>query len=144
MRRALCLLTFFGLAMPWPAATQQLDVIIRHGQVFDGSGAAGRIADVGIRGDRIAAIGDLSRAHATREVDARGLAVAPGFIDMLGQSETALLIDHRALSKLSQGITSEITGEGGSIAPQNGLTLAPLQPFLRHYHLTVDWTDLAG
>ena len=70
--------------------------------------------------------------------------VAPGFIDMLGQSETALLIDNRSLSKLSQGITTEITGEGGSISPQNEKTLAPLKPYLDHYHLTIDWTTLDG
>src|SRR5947209_5520541 len=63
---------------------------------------------------------------------------------MLGQSETSLLIDHRALSKLSQGITTEITGEGGSVAPQNALTLAALEPSLAPYHLKVDWTDLEG
>ena len=63
---------------------------------------------------------------------------------MLGQSETALLIDNRSLSKLSQGITTEITGEGGSISPQNEKTLAPLKPFLEHYHLTIDWTTLDG
>ena len=71
-----------------------------------------------IRADRVVAIGKLAGAHARRVIDATGLVVAPGFIDMLGQSEMSLLIDNRALSKLSQGITSEITGEGGSIAPQ--------------------------
>jgi dihydroorotase/N-acyl-D-amino-acid deacylase len=73
-----------------------------------------------------------------------GQIVAPGFIDMLGQSETALLIDNRSLSKLSQGITTEITGEGGSVAPQNAKTLAELMPYLAQYHLTVDWTTLDG
>ena len=77
-------------------------------------------------------------------IDATGQIVAPGFIDMLGQSETALLIDNRSLSKLSQGITTEITGEGGSISPQNEKTLAPLKPYLDHYHLTIDWTTLDG
>ena len=70
--------------------------------------------------------------------------VSPGFIDMLGQSEESLLIDNRSMSKLSQGITSEITGEGGSIAPQNELTIAPQKILLEHYHLTIDWHDLAG
>jgi N-acyl-D-amino-acid deacylase len=77
-------------------------------------------------------------------IDATNMVVAPGFIDMLGQSEMSLLIDNRSLSKLSQGITTEITGEGGSAAPQDELTLAPAKPFLDHYHLTVDWTDLDG
>jgi N-acyl-D-amino-acid deacylase len=77
-------------------------------------------------------------------IDATGLVVSPGFIDMLGQSEAALLIDNRYLSKLSQGITTEITGEGGSIAPQNELTLASIQPELDHYKFKADWTTLDG
>ncbi|HYL62172.1 MAG TPA: D-alanyl-D-alanine carboxypeptidase/D-alanyl-D-alanine-endopeptidase [Candidatus Methylomirabilis sp.] len=120
------------------------DLIIRNGHILDGTGNPWYSADVAVQGDRIAAIGDLRDAHAKRELDAAGLIVSPGFIDMLGQSETALLLDKRSLSKLSQGITSEITGEGGSIAPQNEKTLAPLKPFLDHYQLTVDWTTLDG
>jgi N-acyl-D-amino-acid deacylase len=120
------------------------DVVLKGGRVIDGTGNPWFNADVGIRGDRIAAIGRLEASQARRVIDASGLVVAPGFIDMLGQSETSLLIDHRALSKLAQGITSEITGEGQSIAPENDLTLKPLQPFLEHYHLKVDWTDLDG
>jgi N-acyl-D-amino-acid deacylase len=120
------------------------DIIIRNGHILDGTGNNWFAADVGIRGDRIVAIGKLTKAQASKEIDASGLVVSPGFIDMLGQSETALLIDNRALSKLSQGITSEITGEGGSIAPQDQETLGPLKPMLLRYHLTVDWSDLAG
>jgi N-acyl-D-amino-acid deacylase len=120
------------------------DVLIQNGRIYDGTGNSWYAADVAIRGDRIAAIGKLTGATARRVIDATGLAVAPGFIDMLGQSESALLIDNRSLSKLSQGITSEITGEGGSIAPQNDLTLAPLKPYLDRYKLTVDWTTLDG
>lgn len=120
------------------------DVVILHGKIIDGSGNPWYHGDIGIRGDRIAAIGNLDGATANRTIDARGLVVAPGFIDMLGQSETALLIDNRAVSKLSQGITTEITGEGGSIAPQNEKTLKALAPSLEPYHLKVDWTDLAG
>ena len=74
----------------------------------------------------------------------RSAIVSPGFIDMLGQSEASLLLDNRSLSKLSQGITSEITGEGGSIAPQNDKTLAAMRPMLEHFHFTVDWTTLDG
>ena len=126
------------------AAGAEYDILIRNGHIVDGSGNPWYAGDVGILGNRIAAIGNLSAAHAKRVIDAKGMAVAPGFIDMLGQSETSLLIDNRSLSKLSQGITSEITGEGGSIAPQDALTLEPLKPFLDHYKLTVDWTDLEG
>jgi len=122
----------------------EFDILIRNGHIVDGSGNPWYAGDVGIRGNRIVTIGNLADAHAKRVIDAKGLAVAPGFIDMLGQSESSLLIDNRALSKLSQGITSEITGEGGSIAPQDELTLEPLKPFLDHYKLTVDWTDLEG
>jgi len=126
------------------AGSQEYDVLIRNGHVMDGSGNPWYAGDVAIRGNRIAAIGNLKSAHAKREIDATGMVVSPGFIDMLGQSETSLLIDNRSLSKLSQGITSEITGEGGSIAPQDDLTLTPLKPLLEHYALKVDWTDLAG
>jgi len=122
---------------------QTYDVIIRHGRIIDGSGNPWVSGDVALRGDRIAEIGQLASAHAKREIDASGLVVAPGFIDMLGQSEIALLIDNRSLSKLSQGITSEITGEGGSAGPQDALTIAQLQPALDKYHLKVDWSSLS-
>jgi N-acyl-D-amino-acid deacylase len=126
------------------APTSHFDVIVTNGHVLDGTGGPWYAADIGIRGDRIVAIGKLDTAEAKKVVDARGKIVAPGFIDMLGQSEDALLIDNRSLSKLSQGITSEITGEGSSIAPQNEKTVAPLKPVLEHYKLTVDWTTLDG
>jgi N-acyl-D-amino-acid deacylase len=121
-----------------------LDVIIKNGHILDGSGGPWFAADIGIRGDRIEAIGQLGYAQAKKVIDAKGMIVSPGFIDMLGQSEMSLLIDNRSLSKLSQGITTEITGEGGSIAPQNEKTLAPLKPFLDQFHLTIDWTTLDG
>jgi N-acyl-D-amino-acid deacylase len=123
-------------------SSDDYDLIIRNGHIIDGTGNPWFAADVAVKGDRIAAIGDLHDARATREIDATGRVVAPGFIDMLGQSETFLLLDNRSLSKLSQGITTEITGEGTSIAPQNENTLAPLKPFLDHYKLTIDWTTL--
>ncbi|MGH9775975.1 MAG: N-acyl-D-amino-acid deacylase family protein [Candidatus Acidiferrales bacterium] len=141
----LAILAFAAAAMRRPASDpNSYDVLIQHGRIYDGSGNPWYYGYVAIRGDRIAAIGNLEGATATLVIDATGRAVSPGFIDMLGQSEASLLIDNRALSKLSQGITSEITGEGGSIAPQNEKTIAPQQPFLDHYHLTVDWTTLDG
>lgn len=131
--------------VPNSASTSALyDVIIRNGRIIDGTGNPWFSGDLGIRGGLIAAIGDLRRATAARVIDAQGLVVAPGFIDMLGQSEVSLLVDARAVSKLSQGITTEITGEGGSIAPQNKTTIAAAQPGLDPYHLKIDWSDLAG
>jgi len=123
-------------------AAADYDVIIRNGKIIDGSGNPWVSGDIAIRGDRIAAIGKLDGAKAKRVIDATGLVVSPGFIDMLGQSEYSLLIDNRSLSKLSQGITTEITGEGASIAPQNDRTIAELQPQMDPYHLKVDWKSL--
>jgi N-acyl-D-amino-acid deacylase len=139
--------SFSDRSIATPATNQsenEYDVIIKNGTIIDGSGNPWIRRDLGIRGERIAAIGNLQTAHAKRVIDASGLVVSPGFIDMLGQSEVSLLIDNRSLSKLSQGITTEITGEGQSIAPQDDLTLAPLKPLMDQYHLTVDWTDLHG
>ncbi len=126
------------------SAGENYDLLIRNGHIIDGTGNPWFAGDVAVSGDRIAAVGDLREAHGKREVDAQGRIVAPGFIDMLGQSEVSLLLDNRSLSKLSQGITTEITGEGGSIAPQNEKTIAPMKPFLDHYKLTIDWTTLDG
>src|SRR5260370_30549789 len=115
---------------------------IGEGHMIEGRGNPWSAAALAIKGDRIAAIGDLKAAHAKREIDASGRIVSPGFIDMLGQSEFSLLLDNRSISKLAQGITTEITGEGGSIAPQNEKTIASLKPMLDHYTLTLDWTTL--
>jgi N-acyl-D-amino-acid deacylase len=131
-------------ALPSQQNAGEYDVIIRNGRILDGAGGPWYSDDIAISNDRIVAIGKLENAHAKRVIDATGRVVSPGFIDMLGQSETALLIDNRSLSKLSQGITTEITGEGGSIAPQNAKTLASMKPFLDQYHLTIDWTTLDG
>src|SRR5947209_13032706 len=99
------------------------DIILKNGRIIDGTGNPWFSGDIAISGGHIVAIGNVGTT-AKRVIDATGLVVAPGFIDMLGQSETALLIDNRALSKLSQGITTEITGEGRTIAPTNKLTPA--------------------
>lgn len=119
------------------------DIVIHGGRIIDGTGNPWYIGDIAITDGRIAAVGKISGGTAGRVIEAKGLVVAPGFIDMLGQSETSLLIDNRSLSKLAQGITSEITGEGGTVAPQNELTIAAAQPWLDPYHLKIDWTTLA-
>ena len=118
------------------------DIIIRNGTVIDGTGDARYKADVGIKGDRIASIGNLQTSEAKREIDAKGLVIAPGFIDMLGQSETYLLIDPRAMSKVMMGVTTEITGEGESIAPINERLIKEQEDFNRRYNLTIDWRTL--
>src|SRR5215831_13971953 len=92
------------------AQAPTFDIIVRNGHIIDGSGNPWYSGDIAVQGDRIVAIGKLDNARARRVIDASGLVVAPGFIDMLGQSEFSLLVDNRAISKLSQGITTEITG----------------------------------
>jgi N-acyl-D-amino-acid deacylase len=126
-----------------PLLAQQYDVLIRNGRVVDGSGNPWIYADVGILGDRIAFLGKADPGIAAkRTIDATGLVVAPGFIDMLGQSELNLIIDKQAVSKLTQGITTEITGEGDSVAPTNDVLNQEHADFYRHYHLTPDWQSL--
>src|SRR5437660_758563 len=124
------------------AVDTQYDLVIRNGRVIDGSGSEGFNADVAIKSDRIVRIGNLRGAKAKREIDARGQVVAPGFIDMLGQSETFVLIDPRAMSKVMMGVTTEITGEGESIAPINDRILTEQEDFNRRFNLTVDWRTL--
>lgn len=121
------------------AVPPQYDLLIRNGRVVDGTGRAGYAADVAVRGDRIARVGKLGRARARRVIDARGLVVAPGFIDMLGQSEVNLLIDPRAMSKVMQGVTTEVTGEGSTVAPMNERLAAEDADYYRRFNLTVDW-----
>ena len=125
------------------ASAASYDLIIRNGHVIDGSGSPWYAADVAVKDGRIAAIGGLADANATRIIDAHGLIVAPGFIDMLGQSELTLLVDPRAPSKIFQGITTEITGEGESVAPLNEAMMKENRPTYEHYQLKVDWHTLA-
>jgi len=101
------------------AQSARFDIVITNGRIIDGTGSPWFSGDLGIRGGRIAAIGNLAAAKRTRTIDARGQVVAPGFIDMLGQSELTILVDPRVPSKIYQGITTEITGEGESVAPSN-------------------------
>src|ERR1035438_2433152 len=99
------------------AATTPYDLVIRNGRIVDGTGSPWYAGDIAIRAGKIAAIGHLADAPARRTIDARGMVVAPGFIDMLGQLELTILVNPHLPSKIYQGITTEVTGEGGSVAP---------------------------
>lgn len=121
---------------------QPFDTIIKGGMVYDGSGRAPVRADVGIKGDRIATIGNLSRASATTVVDAKGLAVAPGFINMLAHSESSLIVDPRSLSELKQGVTTQIFGEL-SMGPLNDQMKRRLREQQGDVKYAIEWTTLA-
>lgn len=120
------------------------DVLLQGGWVVDGSGNPRWRGDVAIRGDRIAALGRLTNVAARETLDVSGMIVAPGFIDMMGQSEINVLIDNRVLSKVTQGVTTEITGEGGSVAPLTDALVALDSAFMKKYHFREDWRDLDG
>ncbi len=121
---------------------ESFDVLIANGRVVDGTGAPWFRADIGIVGDRIVAIGQLDDRDAKVRVDASNLVVAPGFIDMLGQSEFNVLVDSRAASKITQGITTEITGEGASIAPLNDALIKSAQPQYSRFKVDLDFRTL--
>ena len=140
--RMLTALVVLLAATAW-AQAPQYDISIRNGHVIDGTGSPWYSADVGIRDGRIAAIGNLSGAAAKRNIDARGLVVAPGFIDMLGQSEMTILVNPHLPSKIFQGITTEVTGEGGSAAPLNDAIIAADHVGYEHLGITPDWRTLA-
>ncbi len=141
-----------GLALGWlvalacvggPPPAPPHDLLMLGGTVIDGTGSPGFRADVAIRGDRIAAIGlDLGAARDT--VDASGLVVAPGFIDMLGHSEFRLLADGRAISKISQGVTTEITGEVTSVVPASERPRAERRSEIEPWGVEYTWDDLDG
>jgi dihydroorotase/N-acyl-D-amino-acid deacylase len=124
------------------AAPEPLDVVIAGGRIVDGTGAPWFAGDVGIRGDRIVAIGELKDTIAKARIDARGMIVAPGFIDLLGQSEFNVLVDNRAASKITQGVTTEVTGEGTSIAPMNDRLFADQADGYKHFNVAMDWHTL--
>jgi N-acyl-D-amino-acid deacylase len=119
------------------------DVIVRGGTVYDGTGRAPRRADVGIRGDKVAAVGNLSRARAATTVDARGLAVAPGFINMLSWSTDSLIADGRSQGEIRQGVTTEIFGEGWSMGPLNEAMKRQVVADQADIKYPVEWTTLA-
>ncbi|HKV82720.1 MAG TPA: D-aminoacylase [Candidatus Sulfotelmatobacter sp.] len=123
-------------------APSSFDVVITNGHIIDGTGSPWYSGDLGIRHGKIAAIGNLSAASRQRTIDAAGKVVAPGFIDMLGQSELTILVDPRLPSKIYQGITSEITGEGNSIAPLNDAIIESDRIGYDHYKINPDWRTL--
>jgi len=127
-------------------APARFDVLITNGRIVDGTGAPWFQGDIGITGDRITAIGKLSgtaAATAATTIDASNLIVAPGFIDLLGQSEFNHLVDGRAASKILQGVTTEVTGEGSSIAPVNDRMIQEAAPNAKHFGVAQDWRTLA-
>jgi len=130
------------LTPPLEAQVEAYDIVIMNGRIVDGTGNPWFYGDVAIRGDRIIKVGAVGPGRAARRIDARGMIVAPGFIDMLGQSELNLLIDPRAESKIFQGITTEVTGEGSSPAPLNDYILKESEPFFKHFNVTADWRTL--
>jgi dihydroorotase/N-acyl-D-amino-acid deacylase len=141
--KAAILTLFFSLIiLPVKAASPRaFDIVITNGRIIDGTGSPWYSGDIGIREGRIAAIGNLNAAPRTRTIDAHGLVVAPGFIDMLGQSELTVLVDPRLPSKIYQGITTEITGEGESIAPLNDAILRTDPGAFAQLHVEADWRD---
>jgi len=148
LARLLLLLAVLGVsgipAFAQAAAAELFDVVIVNGHIVDGTGSPWYSGQIGIRGGRIAAIGNLEAAPRKQTIDAHGKVVAPGFIDMLGQSEMTMLVDPRLPSKIYQGITTEITGEGNSAGPLNAAMLAADGAGYEHLKITPDWTTLGG
>ena len=120
------------------------DLILRHGTIYDGSGGTPFVADVAVDGDRIVAVGDLSSAKAKREVDCTGLAVAPGFINLLSWATESLLHDGRSQSDIRQGVTLEIMGEGESMGPLNPQMKKDMVSQQGDLRYDVPWTTLGG
>jgi N-acyl-D-amino-acid deacylase len=140
---SLLLVTPAPLAAQRPRAPARFDVIIRGGTVYDGTGGEGRRADVGIRGDRIVAVGDLSGARARDVIDAGGLAVAPGFINMLSWSTESLIVDGRSLGEIKQGVTTQIMGEGESMGPLSPEMKRQMLAHQGDIKYPIEWTTLA-
>jgi N-acyl-D-amino-acid deacylase len=131
-----------GACLSWAQSpTSPFDIVITNGHIIDGTGSPWYSGDIGIHDGKIAAIGNLTDARRTRTIDAHGMVVAPGFIDMLGQSELTILVDPRLPSKIYQGITTEVTGEGNSAAPQTDTLIRADRLKYDHYHITPDWRN---
>ncbi|HVN79841.1 MAG TPA: D-aminoacylase [Terriglobia bacterium] len=142
-RLVVCLLPIvFAASLYGQSITGRFDFVIENGHVIDGTGSPWYSADVGIRAGRIAAIGHLVGSSSQHHIDARGRVVAPGFIDMLGQSELTILVNPHLPSKIFQGITTEVTGEGGSVAPLNEAILQADHLIFDHLQIVPDWRTL--
>jgi dihydroorotase/N-acyl-D-amino-acid deacylase len=139
MRLLASFLFVAAFALPQTPAPQPYDLVILNGHIVDGSGSPWYAGDIGIRGGKIAGIGRLAGRPARRTIDARGMVVAPGFIDMLGQSELTILVNPHLPSKIYQGITTEITGEGSSIAPLNEAIVSADRVTYEHYGVKPTW-----
>ena len=135
-------LAFFWLALAALGQTVPYDLVIHNGHIIDGTGSPWYSGDVAIRGGRIAALGKLDGASTKRSIDARGMVVAPGFIDMLGQSELTILVEPRLPSKIFQGITTEITGEGSTIGPTTDALVKADGLTYKHYGVQPSWRTL--
>ena len=142
IRCSVLILALLLVLTPLHASSAPYDLIIRNGHIIDGTGSPWYSGDIGIRNGRIAAIGFLGTAQAKRTIDAHGMVVAPGFIDMLGQSELTILVNPHLPSKIFQGITTEFTGEGGSAAPLNDAIIKADQLSYDHLKITPDWRTL--
>ncbi len=141
-RRVLVLLFVLASALQLMTQTPAgFDLVITNGHIIDGTGSPWYSGDLGIRDGKVTAIGNLSASPRKRTIDTAGKVVAPGFIDMLGQSEYTILVDPRLPSKIFQGITTEITGEGNSIAPLNDAIIQSDRSDYEHYHITPDWRN---
>ena len=141
-KRHLLLSFLLLLAADLLGQSTSFDLVITNGHIIDGTGSPWYSGDVGIRAGKIAAIGNLAGAPRQRTIDAHGQVVAPGFIDMLGQSELTILVEPRLPSKIYQGITTEITGEGGSAAPLNDAIIRADKATYDHLKITPDWLTL--
>jgi N-acyl-D-amino-acid deacylase len=143
VRSLLAVLFLFGTGPEFIRAQEKwaaaYDIVITNGRIIDGTGSPWYSGDLGIRDGRIAAIGNLATAQRVRTIDAHGVVVAPGFIDMLGQSELTVLVDPRLPSKIFQGITTEITGEGSSVAPLNDELVRYGREIFDYYGINPDW-----
>src|SRR5205814_1019084 len=142
MIRFLCATLLLVSAVPAAELPEKFDVVIKNGTVYDGTGSEGRKADVAIRGDRIAGVGDFRNAPAENVIDARGLAVAPGFINMLSWSTESLIADGRSQSEIRQGVTTEIFGEGESMGPVNDRVREYMLKQQTDFKYDISWNTL--